>query len=300
MYSLKQEKRKQETRVAIADLSNRYNMTIPRMLVSGRDDWFLDTGEKLMNQYDLLDTMELLLANAVLNNKTTLDINSMYTALNSDISLVTDKALLKQFEEKMRGEQLDNHHFYTRLVRAFEINQKNAPAFDSSCGNVVSLFHGTRGANLFGILSTHIKLPKNLGPNVVITGAMFGPGIYFGEYSKSLQYSTSRFGGVRNKGNTYYIILCDVALGKMKFEPHARNYAQAPTGYNSVMGVGRDAFVKGCFIKGIGDNKDLKIPRNVFQQSLGTNSSSLLHNEFIVYNQNRFRIRYILEVEAKS
>ena len=33
--------------------------------------------------------------------------------------------------------------------------------------------------------------------------------------------------------------------------------------------------------------------------TLGSNRSSLLHNEFIVYNQNRFRIRYIIEVEAK-
>ena len=82
------------------------------------------------------------------------------------------------------GAGIRNNANATLIVNnsVFEKNQKNAPAFDSSCGNVVSLFHGTKGANLFGILSTHIKLPRNLGSNVQLTGHMFGPGCYFGEY----------------------------------------------------------------------------------------------------------------------
>ena len=59
-----------------------------------------------------------------------------------------------------------------------------------------------------------------------------------------------------------------------------------------------DAFREGCNIKGVGGNKDLVIPKSTFTKSLGSTRSSLLHNEFIVYNQNRFRIRYIIEVEA--
>lgn len=282
----------------IANLSNMYNSTIPRVLKSGKDDWLLNTGEKVMEQYDLLDTLELAISSAVLNSNYEVDIDKQYEGLNSDITLVTDKQIIADIEEKMKREQLHNHHLKTRLCNVFEINQKNAPAFDGSCGNVVSLFHGTKGANLYGILSTHIKLPRNLGPNVQLTGAMFGPGCYFGEYSKSLQYATARFGGTKNKSNRYYLFICDVALGKMKMEPHAKNYAQSPAGYNSVMGVGMDAFQGGCNIKGIGGNKDLVIPKSTFLKTLGGTSTSLLHNEFIVYNQNRLRIRYIIEVEA--
>lgn len=282
----------------IAVLSNMYNSTIPRIIKRGSDSWLLNTGEKLMEQHDLLDTLELAISSAVLNSNYEVDIDKQYEALNTDISLVTDKQVIADIEEKMRREQLHNHHLKTKLCNVYEINQKNAPNFDSSCGNVVSLFHGTKGANLFGILSTHIKLPRNLGSNVQITGHMFGPGCYFGEYSKSLQYATSRFGGTKNKSNKFYLFICDVALGKMKFEPHAKNYAQSPAGYNSVMGVGDDAFRDGCNIKGIGGNKDLVIPKSTFMKSLGSSRSSLLHNEFIVYNQNRFRIRYIIEVEA--
>lgn len=282
----------------IAVLSNMYNSTIPRVLKRGSDSWLLDTGEKLMEQFELLDVLELALSSAVLNTNMEVDIESQYNGLNSDITLVTDKNIINDIKEKMKREQLHNHHFNTKLCNVFEINQKNAPAFDSSCGNVTSLFHGTRAANLYGILSTHIKLPRNLGSNVQLTGAMFGPGCYFGEYSKSLQYATARFGGTQNKSKKYYLFICDVALGKMKMEPHAKNYAQSPAGYNSVMGVGDDAFRDGCNIKGIGGNKDLVIPKSAFMKTLGSSRSSLLHNEFIVYNQNRFRIRYIIEVEA--
>lgn len=284
----------------IVQLSNEYNSTIPRILESGTPDWLLSTPDKVMEQFDLLDNMKLALSSAVLSTSANSDIYSQYKGLNSDITLVTDKKIINQIKEKMQREQLANHHFKTRLVNVFEINQKNAPTFDNSCGNVVTLFHGTRAANLFGILSTHIKLPRNLGPNVQLTGAMFGPGVYFGQYSKSLQYATSRFGGVRNKGNTYYLFLCDVALGKMKFEPSACNYAQAPSGYNSVMGVGEDAFKEGCYITGVGGNEDLKIGKEVFIKTLHSKYSQLLHNEFIVYNQNRFRIRYIIEVEESK
>lgn len=282
----------------IAILSNMYNSTIPRILKRGSDSWLLDTGEKVMEQLELLDILELALSSAVLNTNLEVDVVNQYKALNSDITLVTDKKVISDIKEKMASEQLANHHFKSKLVNVFEINQKNAPTFDGSCGNVVTLFHGTRAANLFGILSTYIKLPRNLGSNVQITGHMFGPGCYFGQYSKSLQYSTSRFGGVKNKSNKYYLFLCDVALGKVKFEPHAKNYAQAPAGYNSVMGVGADAFREGCFIKGVGGTADFRIPKSAFYKTLGSSSSSLLHNEFIVYNQNRFRIRYIIEVEG--
>ena len=284
---------------SIANLSNLYNSTIPRVFKRNSDEWLLDTGEKVMEQFEFLDVLELALSNATLSSNVHTDIESMYKGLNSDISLVTDKKVISEIIDKMKREQLHNHHLRTKLCNVFEINQKNAPAFDDSCGNVTSLFHGTKGTNLFGILSTHIKLPRNLGSNVQLTGHMFGPGCYFGEYSKSLQYATSRFGGTKNKSNKFYLFICDVALGKMKMEPHAKNYAQSPAGYNSVMGVGDDAFKTGCNIKGVGGNKDLVIPKSTFMKSLGSIRSSLLHNEFIVYNQNRFRIRYIIEVELE-
>lgn len=284
----------------IAELSNTYNSTIPRVFKRGSDGWLFKTSDQVMEQYEMLDMLELVLSTAVLNSNSSSssDIISKYNALNSDLTLVEDRKIIQEIKEKMKIEQLQNHHFNTKLINVFEVNQKNAPTFDSSCGNIVTLFHGTRSANLFGILSTHIKLPHNLGSNIQITGHMFGPGVYFGQYSKSLQYARARFGGTRNKTNKFYMFLCDVALGKMKLELQSKSYGQAPQGYNSVMGVGKDSFKEGCYIKGINGTKDLKISRDSFYKSLSVRNSALLHNEFIVYNQNKFKIRYILEVEG--
>lgn len=297
---VKRESTKVKYMEQIANYSNMYNSTIPRVLKSGTDTWLLNTADKLMEQFDLLDMLEIGLSNAVLNSsrETSPGILDGYAALNSDISLVTDKKILNDIVEKMRIEQLHNHNFKTRLVNAFEVNQKNAPAFNSSCGNVVSLFHGTRSANIVSILSTNIKLPHNLGPNVAITGHMFGTGVYFGKYSKSLQYANARFGGPRNKSHKLYIFICDVALGRMEFLTSPCNYSQAPKGYDSVMGVGQDNFKDGLFIKGIGDVKDLRIPKSTIMKGCRGSSYSLLHDEFIVYRQDRFRIKYILELEA--
>lgn len=282
----------------IVNLSNQYNMTIPRKIKRGTLDWLLDTADKLAEQYELIDLLELTLSNSVLGSKKETDIWDKYVALNSDITVVTDEKILRDIKEKMRKEQLANHHERVKLLNVFEVNQKNAPTFNDSCGNVVSLFHGTRAANMVSILSSSIKLPANLGSNVVITGRMFGSGVYFGQFSKSLQYSVAKFGGTQNKGNRSYIFICDVALGKMKFEPFGKNYAQAPQGYNSVMGVGADAYKEGCEIKGIGNVQDFKIPASVFRREV-PKLGYLMHNEYIVYNQTRFRIRYILELERQ-
>lgn len=279
----------------LVELSNRYNTTIPRVLT--QNNWYLGAGDLVLEQYELLDTMEIMLSNAVLGSNKDASIATKYAALNTEIAYVTDKKIIEQVKSKMRAEQMRGHNYKTRLVNVFEIKQKNAPAFDDSCGNVVSLFHGTGAANLRSILSTYIKLPQNLGSNVHITGRMFGSGVYFGQYSKSLQYSTRRFGGSKNKGNSYYLFICDVALGKIKMETSSKNYAHAPTGYNSVMGVGIDALKEGCRIQGIGDTKDFAISPSAIFRSVHKTGLCLQHNEFITYNQSRFRIRYMVEVE---
>lgn len=295
LYAPKNVENAQVYKQKLVDLSNKYNSTIPRML--NNNNWFICTGEAMLEQYELLDTMEIVLSNAVLRSSKDTNIADKYRALNTDITYVTDKQLIDTIKSKMRSEQLQGHHYNTRLVNVFEVKQKNAPAFDDSCGNVVSLFHGTGAANLRSILSTSIKLPQNLGSNVHITGRMFGAGVYFGQYSKALQYSTRRFGGSKNKGNSYYLFICDVALGKIKMETHSKNYAHAPTGYNSVMGVGVDALRGNCTIQGVGGTSGLKLTSATIFKQVPKSGICLQHNEFITYNQSRYRIRYIVEVE---
>lgn len=283
----------------IATLSNVYNSKIPRVLKQkGKNAWCLTTGDLVVAQFEFLDTLELMLANALMGGNTEgVSAEQRYKALNTDITYVTDKKVINQIQKKLKTEQMVGHNFKTRLLNVFEINQHNAPVFDDSCGNVVSLFHGTGAANLFGILSTHLKVPAKTGSNIHITGRMFGDGVYFGQYSKALQYSTRRFGGSRNKGNTYFLLICEVALGKINMETNGHHFTTAPKGYHSVMGVGQDMKYGDCEILGVGDVKDFKLTKASVLKQIGHSALVLIHNEFIVYNQQRFRIKYIIEVE---
>jgi poly [ADP-ribose] polymerase len=193
----------------------------------------------------------------------TSDIDKQYESLNSDIGILNpndDKYI--SIVKYVKDSQSCHHGVDLTVKRIFTVNQKKAPKFDNSSGNVRELFHGSRSANLPGILSSNLKLPTQL-KGVYITGAMFGPGIYFADQStKSSQYSCSRFGGTANSYNTSFMFLADVALGKMKEEQNSTYYFKPPVGYDSVKGVA---------------------------------GRSLLHNEYITYKEDQQQLRYIIE-----
>lgn len=197
------------------------------------------------------------------------NIDKQYKSLNTDIAVLdptSDK--YKELVHYVNSTESRHHGVTLRVKRIFKVRQKNAPEFDDSYGNVKELFHGSRSANLPGILSTNLRLPKSLGSGVVITGAMFGPGIYFASQStKSSQYSCSRFGGTANKYDSAFMFVAGVSLGKVKEVENAHYFHEAPRGYDSVRGV---------------------------------QGRSLLHDEYIVYRENQQELRYIIEFEPKS
>lgn len=245
--------------------STQYYKFIPRQMPSNlRVDrsWLLNTQDKLSRELDVLNLYEdsLRMLPAMLNN----NVDSKYNALNCDISYVTDAKVLDYIRDKVEKSVASNHNYKLRVKNVYTVNLKNEPEFDSSCGNVKHLFHGSRSCNLVGILSSHLKMPNSL-PNVQKTGAMFGPGIYFANNSsKSYNYSSGSWGNTRNKYTTAYLFVTEVALGNVKKVDDATYFRQAPSGYDSVMGC-----------KG----------RNLY------------NDEFIVYRENQVRIKYLVEVE---
>lgn len=253
----------------VLSLSSEYYANIPK--VFGRrvtpQMVAITTPEKISDELDILKFYEdsLRMGNVIYDTE---NLDKQYLSLNSDIGILdplSDK--YKQIVDYVRNSQSHHHSVNLIVKRIFTVNQKKAPAFDDSMGNVQELFHGTRSANMPGILSTHLKLPNQLR-GVHITGAMFGPGLYFASQStKSSQYSCSRFGGSANRYPTAFMFLADVALGKMKKVETAHYFLKPPAGYHSVMGV-----------KG----------------------RSLLHDEYIIYREAQQRLRYIIEFEAKS
>ena len=243
-----------------------YYRVIPRKLPSNVKvdrSWVLDDQRKVAKELDILSLYEDMLK--VLPISGVSNIDQKYYALNTDIRLVQDKETMGYLVDKVTSTHASNHNFRLKVVRAFEVNLKNAPQFNDSVGNVVRLFHGSRSANMVGILSSHLKMPNDLGGSVVKTGAMFGPGLYFASNStKSANYAFGSFGGRANKFKTAFLMIVEVAMGNVHKVTSPHNFLRPPNGYHSVMGC-----------KGL----------------------NLLNNEFIVYNPNQARIRYIVEVE---
>lgn len=134
--------------------------------------------------------------------------------------------------------------------------------------NTSLLFHGTRSVNVPGILKENLRLPKNL-VGVVITGAMFGPGLYWADdWKKSAGYTSIQGsywsggnGSVKNRGA--FMFAGDVVLGNPYVAPHSGGYTEAPKGHHSVYGK--------------------------------AGKSGVANNEFIIYNTKQYQLRYLIE-----
>lgn len=137
--------------------------------------------------------------------------------------------------------------------------------------NTALLFHGTRSVNVTGILREALRLPKNL-VGVVITGAMFGPGLYFADdWKKSAGYTSlhgsywsSGAGGVR--GRDAFMFAADVVLGVPHVAPGPRGYTAPPSGHHCVFGK--------------------------------AGHSQVQNNEWIVFQAHQNRLRYLVEFAA--
>eukprot|EP00039_Didymoeca_costata_P016832 m.307171 g.307171 ORF g.307171 m.307171 type:complete len:1239 (-) comp16457_c0_seq36:1097-4813(-) len=169
------------------------------------------------------------------------------------------------------------------------------------------LWHGSKVSNILGILMKGLKVAP---PDAPVTGYMFGKGIYFADvYAKSAGYSSSRTSyhyGYRynyrqqKKSATADIdhykvmLLCEVAVGEScKLRNANSDLKEPPEGFDSVKGEGMKApSSEGMFItkKGVG------IPLGELTEAK-SGDYCLNYNEYIVYDESRVRIKYLLLVE---
>lgn len=252
----------------ITQLAIKYYTIIPHVVSSKIDMQYMltDLTTNLDREFDILQLYE-----DSLRVLSTMDLDAplerKYKDLNCNLTTVNDETW-KRVEKFIRSTALPQHHGYNLNVRnVVGVNQLKAPEFDGHYGNIQELFHGSRSANIVGILSSHLRLPNTLSAGIHKTGAMFGDGIYFASNStKSANYSFGSWGGGRNRHNSAYLFIADVALGKQKIYHDACSYLRkAPDGYDSVWGK-------------------------------PTGHSWLKNHEYIIYRENQCKIKYIVEV----
>lgn len=100
------------------------------------------------------------------------------------------------------------------------------------------LWHGTKKQNLMSILMKGLKIKP---PNADHCGSLFGEAIYFADmFSKSLGYSMNRYDSKSKDEKTFYMLLCEVALGNVA--NYTNNWStevyRPPHGYHSVRTMG--------------------------------------------------------------
>lgn len=182
-----------------------------------------------------------------------------------------------------------DHRF--KIEDIFEIKQKGAEkrfrkhANDS---NRMLLWHGTRVSNVASILKDGFKI--SLPAAVPQAGKMFGQGIYFTDtVSKASLYANHK-----EQGQSALLFICEVALGEMHEVTSAlhNNFtgADLPQGTNSVKAIGRTS-PEGFMTY---DN-DIKVPMgNLYKND--SIKAGLRFNEFIIYDESRYKIKYLVQV----
>lgn len=196
-----------------------------------------------------------------------------------------------------------------KKIRIFKIERKGeAERFApfKAQKNRMLLFHGSAMSNYLGILSQGLRIAP---PEAPTTGYMFGKGVYFADmFRKSDAYAH----GITSK----VLILCEVALGEMQKLYEAKYVENLAAPFMSVKGCGRNGpdlrnklvITPAGFAVPTG--LPIKYPDHVIPQSAQNQQNpwmlrqmqqmggyTLMHNEYIVYNTDQIRMRYLVQVD---
>ncbi|XP_032035333.1 poly [ADP-ribose] polymerase 2 isoform X5 [Hylobates moloch] len=197
----------------------------------------------------------------------------------------------KVISQYLQSTHAPTHSDYTMtLLDLFEVEKEGEKeAFREDLHNRMLLWHGSRLSNWVGILSHGLRIAP---PEAPITGYMFGKGIYFADMSsKSANYCFAS----RLK-NTGLLLLSEVALGQcnelLEASPKAEGLLQ---GKHSTKGLGKMAPSSAHFVTLNGSTVPLGPASDT--GILNPDGYTLNYNEYIVYNPNQVRMRYLLKVQ---
>jgi poly [ADP-ribose] polymerase len=281
----------------VTDLSSTFYTLIPYS-VGRRKPPVIDTPEQIDQYMKLLDELEHMVVTAsITHTDTSTDANKLdtiYDDLHSTIRpLDKEDDMWKIINEYVKI--ADTHkHMNVEVIDIYEISRENEDAvYEKHCekiNNRALLWHGSGLTNWLSIIKNGFRLPNTLS-GVVLTGWMFGAGTYFSNmFSKSFGYTRySDFDGYA------CLSLSEVALGtqhKITNAEYDINIDKITKyGCHSTYGMGTTTVNQNHKLNGVvipaGDITKRKI------------SSSLLYDEFIVYDVRQIRQKYLIIVKQK-
>lgn len=132
------------------------------------------------------------------------------------------------------------------------------------------LWHGSRNENWLNIVKTGLLIRPS---GVVITGAMFGNGIYMADKAqKSIGYTSTRGSyWARGSASQGFLALYDVNTGK-EYETDEHRSSHCRLDWDGLQKLGK------------------------YDSFFAKSGSSLRNNEYIVYDKNQCTIKYLIEI----
>lgn len=283
-------------RRALVSLTNKFFSYIPQSFGDGHVE-LIETLKQVEEKNDMLNSLSEIeiaynMCTIIDDQSNTSPVDQYYLQLNCSISVVHEDA--KEFEW-IRDYMLKTHavthsNFALEIQHIFRVSReedmKRFKGYKSEERSL--LWHGSRTTNYAGILSRGLKIAP---PEAPVTGYMFGKGIYFADMcSKAANYCLTD-----PSNNVGLLLLCEVALGNTHelFESDPDLPKGLPENMNSVKGVGKSCTNPKTHLR---VEDDLLVPIGV-QMAAKKVKSQLLYNEYIIYDESRAMIRYVIQAK---
>lgn len=278
----------------LLDLSNRFYTLIPHDFGMKKPP-LLDNVDYIQAKVQMLDNLlDIEVAYSLLRGgtddaeKDPIDVK--YEKVKTDIKVIDkDSEEAKIIHQYVKNTHAETHNAYElEVLDVFKIEregerQRYKPF--KQLHNRQLLWHGSRTTNFAGILSQGLRIAP---PEAPVTGYMFGKGVYFADMvSKSANYCHTT-----PSNPTGLILLGEVALGSMYELKAASHITKLPKGKHSVKGLGRTAPDPAATVQL--DGVDVPLGKGM---STNINDTSLMYNEYIVYDTAQVNLKYLLKLK---
>lgn len=219
------------------------------------------TIDSIKKESDVLDALEnsvdMVIKTPTKDNKT------VEKVFNLDMALVTDQKVFKRIQDWYKNTNKPMHNYQNvKIINIYEVDIVDYNAnFVKSSTNIKEVWHGSGQSNILSILKTGLYCSPP--STAAIAGKLFLNGVYGSETaSKSLGYTMGRWG--QSKGDSGWLFICDFAMGN-PYYPTTYGISSLPKGYDSCWAL--------------------------------PNKTGLLNDELIVYDEQRIKIKYLLELK---
>jgi poly [ADP-ribose] polymerase len=274
-----------------------------------RDELLKSLSEGLQNLLDINQSNAIIMNS---DNGKEHKFDKLYNEIGCDIKYLEDRKMYQILADYINNTKSPIHRFDTEVVDIYEINRHgDDDLFESYCDslgeygkNRMLLFHGSDICNWISIMKNNLYLnPAAKLKNVHISGKMFGYGVYFADlHSKSVQYCN-----FRNSNGEVLLMVAEVCLGNQWLKYDADYYADrdiVDTDYHTVFARGLYGTYQNKKSKPILEVNGVKIPNGALMEysefgKYNKKTIPLWHNEYIVYNENSWRFKYLIRLKVK-